>query len=139
MRFFALYFRVDDYKTPMEGFLNAYMAYNRNLQYQSAEQLTKLFAETIEFAYYALGDSAFRPIRALNAAIFDAVMVGLGRRLEETQSLDIDQVYEAYNNLVSNEEFDEDTRVSTAGIKKVKHRIRLATEAFASIKTLNEK
>ena len=139
LRFFALYFRVDDYKTPMEGFLNAYMAYNRNLQYQSAEQLTKLFAETIEFAYYALGDSAFRPIRALNAAIFDAVMVGLGRRLEETQSLDIDQVYEAYNNLVSNEEFDEDTRVSTAGIKKVKHRIRLATEAFASIKTLNEK
>jgi len=138
LRFFALYFAGDTYKTPMEGFLNAYMAHNRNLQHQSAEQLTKLFNSTIQVAYDALGDRDFRPIRALNAAIFDAVMVGLARKLEETQliersSIDSEEVYEAYRNLPSNKEFADDTDVSTAGIKKVKNRIRLATEAFANI------
>jgi hypothetical protein len=39
--------------------------------------------------------------------------------------------------LLSSDEFDENTRVGTSSIKKVKERIRLATEAFANTRMVS--
>lgn len=134
LRFFVLYFMSEQYKTPMEEFLNAYMSYNRHLEHQSAEQLRQLFENTIEIIYKTLGSKAFKPKKAFNAAIFDAVMVGLARRLAKGPIKNLDEVKANYQTLVEDSNFQDATNASTAGIAKVKRRIELATEAFASIK-----
>ncbi len=81
VRFLAFYFYEQDYQAPMRAFLNRYMGRNSNLDHQSADEIRGVFAPAIEVAQLAFGTRAFKPQRALNAAVFDSVMVGLARRL----------------------------------------------------------
>ncbi|HKI83303.1 MAG TPA: DUF262 domain-containing protein, partial [Candidatus Krumholzibacteria bacterium] len=76
LRFLALYHRAEKYSPPMKEFLNRYMGDNRWVQAAQAQELRALFESTISAIHAAVGDDAFRPVRAFNAAVFDAVMVG---------------------------------------------------------------
>ena len=64
------------------------MAYNWDLQHQTEIELTKLFETTIGVIDQALGDKAFKPKRALNAAIFDSMMIGIAKMIESGQKYD---------------------------------------------------
>ncbi len=81
LRYFTLFFGLERYQRPMEDALNSYMSQNRRLQIQSRETLTNAFVPAIRAVATALGTTAFRPVRAINAAVFDAVMVGLSEAL----------------------------------------------------------
>jgi len=81
LRFFSFYFRKDEYARPMAKFLNTSMDKWRWINEDDAQTFHSLFAGTIEAAHLLLGDRPFRPERALNAAVFDSVMVGLATRL----------------------------------------------------------
>jgi hypothetical protein len=81
-----------------------------------------------------LGPKAFRPIRALNAAILDSVMVGVAKRLEQGPILDGDAVRRSYDDLLKNERFQYATARATAGEESVATRIGLATDAFARVR-----
>lgn len=131
LRFLALYFNFDNYTKPMTWFLNRYMGENRHLKTQSAEEIKKIFTNTIELVIKSLGKNAFKPKRKLNSAVFDAVMVGIARRLEKGNIKDIDGLRTKYELLLDDQDFA--TRVFRGGIASediVKRRIRLATEAF---------
>ncbi|NJK79246.1 MAG: DUF262 domain-containing protein [Chloroflexaceae bacterium] len=132
LRFFALYFRLDTYKKPLKGFLNTYMHDNRRLKLQSAEVLTNLFTVTITKIYECIDVRAFRPRRTLNAAVFDAVMVGVARRLAKGDIVNCEMMRDKYENLLQNPEFITATDASTDE-RNVERRITLATEAFADI------
>jgi len=134
LRFLALHFNTENYQKPMKEFLNRYMAANRHLQLQSADQLTKVFSNTIEVIDGALGRRAFRPVRGLNAAVFDSIMVGVTRRLERGNISDIEAFKKEYHSLLSNEDFEERTQKSTADELSVERRLEMATQAFADVK-----
>jgi hypothetical protein len=138
LRFFALYFKEEGnsrpYSKPMSEFLNRYMNRNRNLELQSAESLTTLFYNTIEVVHRCLGKQAFRPKIALNAAVFDAVMVGVAYRLRKGSIQDCSGLLEKYRELLNDEQFAQTTQKSTTDEDRVNLRLRLAKEAFESVK-----
>lgn len=133
LRFFTLLFDLEKYTKPMEGALNHYMASNRKLQRHSRPELELAFIPTIEMICSALGTVAFRPIRAINAAVFDAVMVGLTRRLKQRPVLSRENLVNSYHELLAMGEFREAYEGSTSNEEHVKDRIRLATERFAGL------
>ena len=81
LRFLALYFDANDYRPTMKGFLNKHMKSNQNLEKHSAQTIRDLFHSTIGTIIEKLDRNAFRPERAVNAALLDALMVGIARRL----------------------------------------------------------
>lgn len=135
LRFLALYFNVNNYQKPMTEFLNKFMGKNKHLKFYSGQQIKDKFETTIQLINDSIGSEAFKPKKSLNAAIFDAVMVGIARRLERGSIQNIDDLVSQYQSLLNNHNFQAVTtntaRTSEAGI--IKERIKLATEAFAEI------
>ena len=134
LRFFALYFDFDNYKRPMKEFLNEYMGKNRNLNFQDKDTLKSIFIPTIDLIAKALEKKAFRPERAINAAVYDAVMVGVARRLKQNPISDIEGFINKYNELLNNGDFMSACRTATSDEANVKERIRIATDYFADLK-----
>jgi hypothetical protein len=130
LRFFALFYDLDKYERPMEGALNGYMARNRRLQRQSAEELSRTFLPTVGIISEALGGEAFRPIRAINAAVYDAVMVGVARRLQNGPPLTTDHLREIYSRLLNDDAFKQGYNYSTADQERLNARIKLASDYF---------
>ncbi len=129
LRFIALYFRLGDYKRPMKGFMNDFMSSNRNLEKYSRTRLQCLFNNTISTVLNKLGPDAFKPTRAVNASLFDALMVGIGCRLEKGPILS--EIRGQFDILLEDKAFRNVIDHRTSDVERVKDRIRLATEAFA--------
>jgi hypothetical protein len=134
LRFLALHYQNEKYERPMKEFLNTYMSVNRNLALHSKDVIRKIFTQTIGFAQNVFGDRVFKLEKALNAAVFDAVMVGLAKRLDCGPINDMSAAQRAYQSLISNDEFVSKCRRATANEENVRERIRLANAAFADIK-----
>lgn len=134
VRFFALLYYGDQYKRPMKVFLNRYMATNRNLESQSAGELQAIFEKTVSAFRKAKGDRIFRVPRNLNAAVFDAAMTGLARRIDEIDEVtDLDALAKAYDELVADETFLGAVERATADEDSVRTRLTKATQAFSNI------
>jgi hypothetical protein len=133
LRFLAFYYDGGNYKSPLVNFLNAFMGRYKKLERTQADEMKSVFSTTIHMIHEAIGNSAFRPIRALNAAVFDSVMVGLARRLRSSSLTDIKKLAAKYEELLRNQQFLDACGRGTAGEERVKTRIGLATEAFAEI------
>lgn len=136
LRFIALYFELQAYKGSMKDFLNTFMESNRSLDRNyGASEIRLIFEKTISLVYSSIGDKAFRPRRGLHAAVFDAVMVALAKRLDQKPVQDLIALKEAYTKLLNSEEFRQvsiDSRQMT-NTENVRKRIELATLAFANV------
>jgi hypothetical protein len=137
LRFFAFLCAGQDYSRPMKEFLNEFMGRHRRLQQLKRGELTERFDTTIRALS---GPGAieprrlFRPGTQINAAVFDAVMVGMARRLESGSGEPRpDATHAAYEGLLENEDFTTAYSRATADEANVETRLRLATEAFASL------
>lgn len=134
LRFFAMYLFRDYYKKPLKGFLNTYMAKNKNLQIHGKDLLTEVFIRTISYVDDLLGRKAFRPIRAMNASVFDSIMVGVAEMLENSSKLpDEEDFLKAYNSLLSNPEYLQVTTDATSDEPVVQKRMSLAIETFQNL------
>ena len=131
LRFLALYFYTDSYNRPMKGFLNIYMAHNRQLNRQSKEQIIRTFKVTTEIIFKSIGRTAFKPKRALNAAVFDSIMVGVAQRLKRGEISDLAELRKLYGTLLKNDKFITSIESRTANNEQVQNRIELAVQAFA--------
>jgi len=134
LRFFALYFDFENYKPPMKEFLNLYMGKNKNFTIQSESVLEQLLKPTIRFLAQSLGRQAFRPERAINAAVCDAVMVGLARRLESGPIENMEDFKGEYEKLLNDSDFTDACRTGTSQEKNVRTRINKSTEYFGQLK-----
>lgn len=131
LRFLALYFDGNAYRSPMKGFLNKFMKGNRNLKEYSRERVVPLFENTVRVIHEKLGRNAFKPTKSLNAAFLDALMIAVARRLESgTMKSDVQDVYVA---LREDREFIELISDTTSREDRVRRRIELATEAFTNV------
>lgn len=133
LRFFAFYFFYDEYQRPLKEFLNRYIAVNRHFQRQSADELKYLFETTIKFINQTLGNRAFRPEKVFNAAVFDAVMVGVAKQLIRKGISDTNGFVKQYDSLLTNESFQDAVLTGTSDEKKVRTRMELAEEYFARV------
>jgi hypothetical protein len=136
LRFFALLFYGDKYAKPMKGFLNRYMATNRNLEKQDEATLSSIFEQTIAALRSAKGDRTFRIAigQALNAAVFDATMTGVASRILTGKPLDdFDGLAARYDELLSNSDFLFSVERATANEESVRTRLTKAREAFAGV------
>ncbi|MQB01793.1 MAG: DUF262 domain-containing protein [Actinobacteria bacterium] len=129
LRYLALFFDLENYRKPLKGFLNAYMKKNRFLNWQGDQEVHRAFLTPIHTIHRVLGRHAFRPERNLNAAVFDAVMVGLGRALDDG-ALSDDRVEKGYRSLLANPDFIEATSTGTSDEDVVQRRVALAGKAF---------
>ena len=134
LRFFAFYYYGDKYHRPMKDFLNRYMASNQNLKRQPEAKLKKVFCETISVVESALGSKAFKPDRAVNAAVVDSLMTGVATRLKYGAIEDPGQLRSQHKSLLSNKDYVAAIRTSTADEASVETRIKLAKDAFANIR-----
>ena len=131
LRFLALCFRSNEYAPSMKAFLNKFMYQNRNLELYSEDQIRPLFENTVCTILNKIGSKAFKPTRAVNAALLDSLMVGIARRLK-TGTID-SNIKEQYRNLRGNETFERLIADTTSAAENVRQRIQLATEAFSNV------
>jgi len=130
LRFFALLYEADSYQKPMKEFLNTYMGSNRYLQKQPREQLWLDFTNTVSIIERYIGNKAFKPKRALNAAIFDSIMVGIKKRLNKGEIANGNQLKQIYQALLIDPEYIKVTETATSDEENVRRRIEITTKVF---------
>jgi hypothetical protein len=133
VRFLALYSDLASYSRPMSTFLNDFTDKMNKADEQELEGLASTFRKTIKLIDEAIDGSAFRPVRSFNAAVYDAVMVGLARRLEHDPEPSPEAVAKAYDRLLPDPEFKRRWERSTADEETVRQRMELAEKAFGEL------
>jgi len=136
LRFFAFLYYSSQYRKPMKDFLNRYMATNRDLKRQSEDKLREIFDLTTEVIGKYIGPKAFRPKRAVNAAVVDSVMTGVAKRLIDKGAItdkDKDKLNQAFDGLMKNVKYAGAVETGTADESNVKIRLEQAKKAFSQI------
>ena len=95
--------------------------------------MSEEFRNAIDLVHQSLGNRAFRPVRALNAAVFDSVMVGTAKRLEQGSVSNFEEFKSAYGTLLNNKDFMDACGRGTAGAERVRKRLDLAQTTFHSV------
>jgi uncharacterized protein with ParB-like and HNH nuclease domain len=133
LRFLALFVDRNNYSRPMSEFLNKFTGRNKNANDEFLGFCRSLFQTTIDLAQRSLGDKAFRPERAFNAAVFDSVMVGMGEFVQQKREVDLAKIAEAYNKLLTDKTYFAAISRSTADEAFVSSRLKKAIDLFTSI------
>lgn len=133
LRFFALYYNYNEYKKGLKKLLNDFMSHNRDCQRYKKEQLSVMFTRSIDLLVQSIGRETFRKGNAVNAAVFDSMMIGVTKRLE-ISNLSNEECKNKYDELMKDNEYIDFTSGATADEKKVKGRIEKAIEKFTQNK-----
>jgi Protein of unknown function DUF262 len=133
LRFLALFYEGDNYQKPMVTFLNTYMGKNKNMADQDATAMSTSFTTAVDLLLQSVGKRSFRLVRALNAAVFDSVMVGTAKRLKDGPVTDLDVFRNAYDELLKDQAYIDACGRGTASGERVRTRLDLATTAFRSV------
>lgn len=134
LRFFAFHYYSSKYRSPMKDFLNRYMAANRDLKKQGEAELRTVFENTTDTILRNIGDDAFRPVRAVNAAVIDSVMTGIAKRLSAGPIKKPEQLAERYEALLKDTTYRSAVETGTSQEANVSTRLDKAADAFSSIK-----
>lgn len=131
LRFLALRDRARSYSPPMTRFLNSWMAEHRELSKKQESEVRSVFERCIEAVHSALGDIAFKPRGVINAAVFDAVMVGVAHYLHERgEPPAATMLRSRYEALLADPAFIRAVSQATASPPSLHERIELAIRAF---------
>lgn len=133
LRFFALYYFGTSYSKPLKSFLNSFMVKNRDFEIKSKEELDRLFTSTIKLISDNIGSSAFKIGKVINAAAFDAVMIGIAKRIMEKEINNIPELKKQHELLIQNPSFVDATKAGTSDEKVVKDRIDLSIRQFQNV------
>lgn len=133
LRFLALWRSESEYTRPMKSFLNKFMNTNRSPDDALCSQFETGFKSAVELALSNLGGKAFKPVKAFNAAVFDAVMMGIAKRLERGTIENAIAFKAAYTALMADADFIAETSRSTANDESVKKRLNKAKTAFENV------
>ena len=124
----------DKYERPMATFLTNFTREMNEASPQKLSSLKRIFEETAALCWNALNGEAFRPVRALNAAVLESVMAEIARRLRKAgPKPNANSVKKAYDLLLLSDNFREGWTRSTADEEAVKRRTKEARNAFMNI------
>lgn len=133
LRFLALYFFAHEYERPMNEFLNKFTIWARRQPEDTWHTCSTVFKSTIDIVINSIGPKAFRRERALNAAVYDSVMIGIARRLLTSQITDLAELQGRYQTLLNDETFVRAISQSTSDEKNVEFRLDYVTAEFADV------
>lgn len=133
LRFLALYRHSDKYSKPMKEFLNRFASHYRKLDDATARRFTQIFTETVKVILGAIGNKAFKTTAAVNAALFDSVMVGIARRIETGPVTEPLALKAQYVSLLNDVQFKQSISSGTTDEANVSTRLSKATEAFRNV------
>jgi Protein of unknown function DUF262 len=134
LRFLALRFSPLPYKSPMKDFLTKFAQTHRAPDVQKSEEMKIAFTKSVAVVQGALGKRAFRLGSALNAAVFDSVLVGVSERMDSGAELSKEQFKQAYDSLLVNKDYLGAVGKATAREDQVATRLRISRVAFAAAK-----
>lgn len=136
LRFMAMLHEGDNYKSSMSRFLNEFTLTNRNPDKAWLDDTSDLFKETISSFAHSVGHGSFRlnKGRAINAAVFDSMSVGLARRIRDIGEPSPEIVMETYDTLIGDEDYLQYVTQSTSLTVSVEHRLKLSSIAFKNAK-----
>jgi hypothetical protein len=126
-------FDAPHYTKPMKEFLTKYAETNRKPARESIDKFAKVFRATAQAILEGIGDQAFKLTHAVNAALCDAVMVGIAARLERGKIADPLQLKAKYQELLAHREFKEAISSATTDEANVQNRLRLAKSYFGQV------
>lgn len=126
LRFFALRDNWNNYTRGFNAFLNRYMEQNRNVDNKKKFEYSDIFSRSVSFVFDALGPTAFRIGKNLNAAIYDSVLVAVSKLLSNNQNPDLEIFKGSYANLLQDPEYRKCVESSTSSESSVKSRITTA-------------
>ncbi|MGO4728028.1 MULTISPECIES: DUF262 domain-containing protein [unclassified Inquilinus] len=132
IRFFAMLDSRHNYSRPMSKFLNDYSDKMNKASLDDLDKKESIFRKTIALVDEALNGRAFRPVRSLNAAVFDSVMVGIATRISNRGMPTPIEFSKAYRELLNNSDYRTVWARSTADEEFVKKRMSLAVQAFSA-------
>lgn len=128
LRYLAFAFEANRYERPMSEFINKFTARHRSADTSFLAKVQAKFISAIDLAWSSLDRRAFRPERALNAAVFDSVMIGLTRLIEDDPDIDRATVRTRYERLLNDKDYLEAVSRSTADEGFVQLRLKKAVE-----------
>ena len=123
LRFFAMYTSLDRYSKPLKEFLNKFNGQYRNPTDSELERLESVFKKTSDTVLEYLGKAAFRPDRVFNASVFEVLMVGVAKRLEE--DINFGDVADNISDLYQNQDFVDSITRGTSDERTVETRHEL--------------
>ena len=134
LRFLAFFFDGEHYRRPMSEFLTKFVGRRRNPDVDFLQDSESIFTETMGAFANAMGKRAFRPERALNAAVFDSMSVGLARRIASSgRTPSREQLEEAHSDLLEDKEYIDSVSRWTSDERFVKTRMKKAIDRFAAL------
>jgi uncharacterized protein with ParB-like and HNH nuclease domain len=138
LRFLALYFNLEKYgdtedTETMKGFLNEFSSKNKDKEKAFYDQCLSLFQNTIDIVTKTVGEKSFRLERALNVAVFDAVMLGIAKRLQKGKIENTELLVSRYSELLKDKDFITTVTRSTSNKNSVKTRCSKAISIFSDI------
>jgi Protein of unknown function DUF262 len=134
LRFFALLSRRGDYERPLKLFLNKFLEAVQGANAAQLERDSETFTRTCEVILESIGPSAFRLRRNLNAALIDAVMIGVADRIGKGPITELNEVTAAYSQLLADADFGSAISAATANEESVTTRLSKSIEAFSSVR-----
>lgn len=131
LRFLAFMF-TSGYKKPLKTFLNLFMKKKRNLDDKEFNQYLDIFKTTSSIINNSIGKNAFRKpgSSSINAALCDALMIGVARNVIKGSSPDLSVLHSNYNVLLDNDVFISSIEKSTSDENQVNKRQEMASQAF---------
>lgn len=126
LRFLAFRSRVDRYKAPMKEFLNDYTGWNIDLKHESKEDLSAAFYATTAVIHEEFGDSAFRLVRAVNAAVVDSLMTAVSEGINNETLRSSNELQRGYESLMSDPDYRGAVERATAREENVALRLKRA-------------
>ena len=134
LRIIALYVSATTYKRPLKTFLNAFAGDHRMLGKLQTDLVAERFATAASLIQRGPGADALRSRgRQVNAALTEAMFVGLMRRLDQGSAPEPDAVATAVSGMQGDGALLAAVSTSTADEEQVRSRLEVATRYLARI------
>ncbi len=131
LRFFALYFDIDQYSGNLTKFLNDFMLENRDFSKIPKADFYSIFNKTFDFIFDCLGNTAFYNKKQFNKVLFETLSLTIAKNPEIISSCE--KATSFYEKLTSSNEFWKSSRSSTTGTKKLTERLKLAEQLLNNL------
>ncbi len=134
LRVVALYISPGTYHRPLKKYLNDFVADHRNLEQFPGDTVEQRFNVSTELLAAKAGpgqDGLRSGSRQVNAALTEAVLVGLFRRLDSGDTLDPAAVKLGTEELLADSDLQRSISRATADEDAVRTRLAIATKIFA--------
>jgi len=127
LRFFAFYYKLDDYTGNLASFLSDFMADNRFPSKEKIKSDMKLFKETINILYntHFINDSKIK----ISITVQDAICYAIAKNIDKIKKQDHGVIKKNIQNILASDEFTEKALAEGLAKKqKLKDRMKKASQ-----------